>query len=438
MRIRSVEIENIRGIVRQAWQPGTLTLITGDNGEGKSGITDGLNQLFSGGHNPKLLRKGCKVGKVVLRMEGGQIASMTVTKRGTTYEAIDEDGEQLPAPRSIIEKWASEQAVNPTQFLRARPQDLQKIVAGLIPIDISREDFNKCLVGDDLFPELGVADQSGNPFPSLTVEKFDALRKQVYETRTKLNAELREATGAVDDLSKSLPAEDESGSITDWVARERELAALLDEGKQEQIDELQRVGEDLAAQEKAEREKYDQALADLRARSRLVAEEVRKKWAPQLEQVSTLQGEAKSNATRQAELSGLRRQLDLAKNRKVQAATKVDDLTTTLRNLDDLKVNKSEKTIINGLENREGELYFGDLPLDSINMAQRVAVFCAISEKFRGELPFMFIDGGEMFGREMLNSLYQWAETKGLQIVLTKVVDDSPLNIEVLDRPQAA
>ena len=52
LRIESVEIKNIKGIASATFGLGTLTVIRGANGTGKTSILDSIATIFDGGHDP--------------------------------------------------------------------------------------------------------------------------------------------------------------------------------------------------------------------------------------------------------------------------------------------------------------------------------------------------------------------------------------------------
>src|SRR6185503_12529101 len=64
MKITKIEISNIRGIESLVIEPGTFTVISGRNAQGKSSVIAGLQALVSGGHDPGLIRKGAESGSV--------------------------------------------------------------------------------------------------------------------------------------------------------------------------------------------------------------------------------------------------------------------------------------------------------------------------------------------------------------------------------------
>ena len=435
--IADIHLENIGCMKQWDCQPGILTIITGPNGVGKSSVMDGVRCPFEGGKHPSLLRKGAKMGKAILTCDDGSKVVVTITKRDTTYQYFDEAGGEMPAARTLIERWATLQAVDPSQFLRADAKELQKIVMGLLPIEITREEFNSCLVGD-AFPEMALTANNGQTFEPMTLADVNAKRKEIYDARTAINSELKIYTGSVADLKSSLPPSDSKGDTVDWETRTKELAALLEEGKAEQNSQLQEIALWLDMEEKRIDAEAEQKKKAARATAASNSAAKRTEWAPQLEQCTRAHAEAEANMKAQIASAGIRRQLELAKANLQRSERAADQLTSSLQNIDQLKLDKSAKTAIRGLENRDGELFYDDLPLERINLAQRIAIFFAISEKKRGNLGFMLFDGGEVLDRSMLDSLYTFAQRKQLKIMLTRVVPDGDLQTEIYSPPSTA
>jgi DNA repair exonuclease SbcCD ATPase subunit len=128
---RSLVIDNIKGIAHTEFAPGSLTVIRGSNGSGKSSILDAVLAVFSGGSDPGWLRKGAQKGSIVLEItdyEGKPVATITKTitrkKSGEgvscLLEILDQNGVPIAAPQTFVNKLGESWAVDPSAILGDR------------------------------------------------------------------------------------------------------------------------------------------------------------------------------------------------------------------------------------------------------------------------------------------------------------------------------
>ena len=79
MKIAKVFIQNILGIKELSFNPGTITVISGKNGSGKSSALRSMTLPLEKGHDASVLRKGAKEGIVRFEMDTGAVLLVTVT-----------------------------------------------------------------------------------------------------------------------------------------------------------------------------------------------------------------------------------------------------------------------------------------------------------------------------------------------------------------------
>ena len=102
MKITKIQINNIRGIESLTIEPGTFTVISGKNAEGKSSIIAALQALVSGGHDPGLIRLGTEEGSVIATLNNGVTVSLSVKSNKSERIIKDSEGRRISAPQSII------------------------------------------------------------------------------------------------------------------------------------------------------------------------------------------------------------------------------------------------------------------------------------------------------------------------------------------------
>src|SRR5437870_9282938 len=118
MKITKIQINNIRGIESLTIEPGTFTVISGKNAEGKSSIIAALQALVSGGHDPGLIRLGTEEGSVIATLNNGVTVSLSVKSNKSERIIKDSEGRRISAPQSIINEMVDLVSYNPVgEFL---------------------------------------------------------------------------------------------------------------------------------------------------------------------------------------------------------------------------------------------------------------------------------------------------------------------------------
>ncbi len=427
-RIVSVQIENLGGIKGDiCFRLGTLTVIRGMNEENKSSIFDGIKQIFAGGHSPALLRRGAKIGRCTITLDDGRTASVTVTKRSTDYSVKSPQGIEMPAPRTLIEEMASAMSVDPSRLLRAHPKDLTKVLLELMPVSFTREEFNAC-ISDQCFPERAPAGINGVAFEDMNLEELEAQRKQIYESRRQVNQQARDYEGELRNLQASLPPEDETK--TDWAKRSQQLAELVKEAEdsaRSAKETVDREEEHQYAEIRAEASRKTEAA---RVAAKAKREEIWSEWEPQIRKVTAAWSESVERMRTHDRNEGLRQQVAIAEKRFAEADKKAGALSRTLDAIAEMKEAKLANLPIAGLELRDGEVLFDGLPVERVNTAQRMALMTSIAAKMKGSVPLILWDGGEAFDGKMMDLLYQFAEKRQVQIMVTRVIEQGGFSIE--------
>ena len=84
------------------------------------------------------------------------------------------------------------------------------------------------------------------------------------------------------------------------------------------------------------------------------------------------------------------------------------------------------KMPIEHLSLTDGKLTYRDQEWDNMSGAQRILVSAAISHSLNPQCGFVLIDELEQFDTDTLNEVDTWAKSQSLQIIGTRVCDDSP------------
>jgi len=422
VRIVSVEIKDLLGTRRAEFRPGTLTVVSGSNGQGKSSIIEALKQVFTGGHDPNVLRRGAKFGEALLKLDNGTEIRMRVTAKGTTYEITDEQGNEVKSPRAYIEKLGDALAIDPSKLLLAKPKELAAVLLEVMPIQFSQEELQKA-TGEDVWPIAR----------GMSLDEVDVLAKQIYDARTTANRQAKEAETTAKSLKSSLP--DQDGS-TDWNGRAKELRDLLQEAKQSRETEIKAIDREERDEIEAIKARAQKDTDEAKARAREKRGEIDANFEPDMAKINAAIGEAEQRARDYDRAEGIRLSIQNFEKQATKAQHESAHFSQAIEGVQELKQRKLAELPIPGLEVREGQVYADGIPFERVNLAERIKIAFQIAAMRSGQLPFMVLDQAEAMDAETWEAFKGGASQSGFQVIAARVAD-GPLRIEAEEKQAA-
>lgn len=421
MRIQSVDITNILGTKQLSFQPATLTTFTGRNGSGKTSVIDALRKCFDGGSDTGLLRRGAKLGEVILTLDDTRKIKMRVSSKGTTYEVENSDGSVIPAPRKLIEDLADALSVSPDRILLAKPKELAAILLEVMPVTFGQEEL-QLATGEDCWPIAR----------DMSLDEVDGLRKLIYEARRVSNKDAADKSAAIRSLSASLPPGD---STIDWKERVTELRELREEAKQGReskvklIERTERehiagLKETLEAEITRLRAALGEEAAAVQAQAKEAIRSIDEESAPELEVLNNTIGEAEANLQAHDRAEGIRKSIDGFRADKERAERCSTGFDLAIQGIDELKQQKLSGLPIPGLEVREGQAFLDGVAFEHVNLRKRIEIafqICAL--RSNGKLNFMLLDEAEAFDAESWEEFKQGVISSGFQVIAARVSD---------------
>jgi DNA repair exonuclease SbcCD ATPase subunit len=412
-RIQSVSITNIKQIVSAHFDVGTLTVLQGDNGTGKTSILAALTAVFDGGHNPRLLRDETHTGEVKITLSDGITIRKRITQKTSDLSVTTADGSVVPRPATFVQRLASGFAFDPLKFLEADKKKRAQFLLEAMPIIFE--------------PDEVEAAGGGRPAQVLNIETFGHYYNGLYERRRELNVAFRELEGAEQTMRKSLP--DDDG--VDHRARANELrteqARVTTE--RNQLQQLIKAQADGALSDLTlamERE-----LADIRAKydteaQKVIADAVEAERQQtsalnaQLQQLASDLSAADTKAKEQERISGTKASLADMEQRLKGKGLEVIAADEKLKALDALKRQKLANAAIPGIEIRDGEIYVDGFALDEQNTQRQYFVAFQIAALGAGELGFMVCDRSESIVGKQWGIFQQAAKESGFQVIAAR------------------
>lgn len=442
MKISRIHISEILGIKELEFAPGDgFTEIAGPNGAGKTSIMEAIKAALNGGHDATLLRKGATKGEIVLVLDDGSEIHRKVTAKGSTTDLV-RGGKKQKSPVEAIKALTDMMSVNPIDFLRAPEKDRVRVLLESMPLSADT---------------AKLAEITGIPVnvPPGTHALYviEALHKQIYDDRTGLNRAVREKDGTINQLTEAMP--EVPGGVE---GDEDSLQAQLDTARTARDAELARIRTKLDGIRTDHQDKVDKIKGDAQAeidaiRARMQSEidaqnstllDVEGKAALQRER--TIQQFSDVATPMNAAIAAIRANRDAAAKRQQQAkiieqmTDELDELrgeaeakTAALQALDQYKADLLASLPIPGLEVVDGEIMRDGVPFDRLNTAQQVDIAVDIAKLRAGELKVVCCDGIELLDRASFESFRGRATEAGLQLFVSRVLQEGEFTIDTED-----
>lgn len=424
--IKSIDITNVRGIESMSLSPGSLTIISGANGVGKSSVLDAVAAVFEGGHDPTLIRAGAKKAEILLTLANGATIKKTITERSSTLVITDPQGVQVARPQSYVERLASGFGFDPLAFIAAKPKDRAAFLLEAMPITFTVAEVNRATQG-----------LVGEQEADCDLDELAALRKLLYTERTACNVRERDADGTIAELRRAMPENDG----VDWDAKaaeaedarvqiESQITAAEGEAKRIALTEKAAIIEDInsrMAELAAERERrLARVAADEAGRLKHIGDLAK----PERERIAGEIATARERAAQRHRAKAAEETIEFTTKKARECAHRSMKLTTAIEALDALKKQKLDALPLEGFEVRDGEVFVGGLPFDSLNTAQQYLCSFQIAALKQGELGLMICDRAETLDNENFDAFCAAARESGFQI-LTARVTDGPLQAQI-------
>lgn len=404
--INKLEIENVKRIkaVKIEPSPTGLTIIGGNNNQGKTSVLDSIAWALGGGrYEPsKPMREGSAVAPTLkVTMSNGLI----VERKGvnSALKVIDPDGRK--AGQQLLNSFVEELAINLPKFMDGTPKEK----------------------ADTLLQIIGVGDQ---------LVELELKEKEVYNQR--------HAIGVIADQKEKFAKE--QPYFTD---APKELISISELIQQQQAI-LAKNGENAQKRTRVEqiRYEYDQSIIEADRLRKLLAEAEAKteQLSNDLKIANTDAMELHDQST--AEIEDNIAQIDEI-NRKVRAnfdkdkaeedAKQYRDKYEVLSN-DIEEIRQAKRDLLtnanlplDGLSVDDGKLLYQGQEWDNMSGSQQLMVATAIVRKLKPNCGFVLIDKLEQMDNNTLQEFGAWLEQEGLQAIATRVSTGDECSIIIED-----
>lgn len=397
--ITSLELENIKRVKAVQITPAEkgLTIIGGDNNQGKTSVLDSIMWLLGGDrYRPSDPQREGSVspphGKITLSN------GLVVERKGKNSDlrVIDPSGNR--AGQTLLNEFISTFALDLPKFMNGNSKEKAEILLQIIG------------VGEQLY-------------------ELDQREKELYNKRHSIGQIAEQKKHHAEDLPVYPDAPDEIISATELITQQQEILA--------------RNGENQRKRELKDR--YDQELKMAQA----AYEQAKQRLEEATENAETASRDAQdlqdeSTAELEANIASIdaineKVRVNMTKRTAEAEAKKYQDEYEQYTQ--DLEAVRQEKRDLldgadlplEGLSVEDGELTYNGHKWDNISGSDQLKVATAIVRKLNSNCGFVLMDKLEQMDLDTLNEFGSWLDKEGLQVIATRVSKGEECSVIIED-----
>lgn len=406
IKITSLELENVKRIKAVSLAPNEngLTVIGGNNGQGKTSVLDAIAWALGGDRfrPSNAAREGSVVPPALkVTLSNGLIAE----RKGESGALKVTDPEGKRAGQTLLNDFVSEFALNLPKFMNATNREKAATLLQIIGVE-------------DELKRLEIAEQSA------------------YNRRHAIGQIADQKAKHAEEMAYYPDAPETPVSAAELIQQQQEILARNGENrrKREQLGALKAA--QLQVQGRIETLKRE--LETLLTKEKLINEDIAtaKKTVEQITDESTAEIE---ESLRNIESINVKVRANLDREHAQQEADKFraeyDALTAEVEQARDAKKKLLENADLPlpGLSVEDGELTLNGKRWDCMSGSEQLIAATAIVRKLNPNCGFVLLDKLEQLDRNTLDSFGAWLNEQGLQAIATRVSTGEECSIIIED-----
>lgn len=403
--IAHLEVDDVKRVRAVRMTPGAtgLTVIGGDNRQGKSSVLDALMAALLGDKYKPTdpIRQGADAGEVRVSLSNGIEVVRKFTGKGSYLKVTDPAGKA--AGQTLLNGLLAELALNLGKFMRDDQKQKAKTLLQVIGVDLQPFEERLRTLEQDRLLKGRERDKAKGHAESLPFHDG-------------FGVEPMDGAGMVRQMEKAL----QHNAQVRQVREEAEMLAYKRDKAKQRVDDLRKS---LAAAE--------DELAALGIKAQM-ATEAASKASPvdtttlkvQLEEIDAHNVKVRDNAGREAAFA----QTEALGEEYRALQGEIERVREELKALLD-----AHPLPLEGLEIADGELRYQSRAWDCMSGAERLRVATAVCHLVNPRCGFVLLDGLEQMDVPTLQEFGAWLEAHGLQAIGTRVSTGGECSLVIED-----
>lgn len=384
VELRATNIKRLRAV--QIKPDGSLVVIGGNNGQGKTSVLDSIMYALAGKREicDKPVRDGQEFAKATLDLGDITVTRFFDSTGKSTLKVESRDGAEYSSPQKMLDGLIGKLSFDPLAFLNYDAKKQTTMLRDLVGLDFAKID------GDHQF---AYADRSDT---NRTIAELDFTLSQITVT-----PDLPEEEISVGALAQEIA---EAKSCENDVSR---MIEELSRTKQK-IEELQDAANAM------------QGRLDTLRQSRVSVQGLE----DQLSRAEDFNVKIRENKR----AAGIAGQLRQSKDESERLSKVLDELKA-----DKIKALSEAKFPVDGLSFSGDHLVFNGQPFEQASHAEQLKVACAMGLSANPELRIILIRDGSLLDEESLAEVARMAEENDAQVWIERVGKGSEVTVIIED-----